>query len=277
MGEVAAIFDALTAPSPEQVTDSLATVNYLIEGRARLLDRVKMLEAEQVTASARAAAASATAATAAKSAADAKAKLDGVIAQQRAALDGFRVAQAGQVGRAASLRGVLLRSDDPAARAADQALVDALKGQDYFLLLDDGSKCGLDTATYPNGHLPTAALCPMYSAPGEGLPRLSAIAYNAMSKAYEKQTGSPLCVTDGYRPYAEQVAVRLQSPTMTATPGRSQHGLGLAVDLCGGVENFASPAHLWMQRNAPLYGWFHPAWAEPKGSMPEPWHWEFAN
>jgi hypothetical protein len=32
-----------------------------------------------------------------------------------------------------------------------------------------------------------------------------------------------------------------------------------------------------MQHNAPLYGWFHPAWAEPTGTMPEPWHWEFAS
>ena len=27
---------------------------------------------------------------------------------------------------------------------------------------------------------------------------------------------------------------------------------------------------------APLYGWFHPDWAEASGSLPEPWHWEYA-
>jgi hypothetical protein len=27
--------------------------------------------------------------------------------------------------------------------------------------------------------------------------------------------------------------------------------------------------------NAPLFGWFHPAWARPNGTLPEPWHWEF--
>jgi LAS superfamily LD-carboxypeptidase LdcB len=86
-----------------------------------------------------------------------------------------------------------------------------------------------------------------------------------------------LCVTDGYRPLAEQIAVKLATPRLAATPGTSQHGLGLAVDLCGGVQSFAAPAHLWMQQNAPLYGWFHPAWAEPTGTMPEPWHWEFAS
>jgi LAS superfamily LD-carboxypeptidase LdcB len=98
-----------------------------------------------------------------------------------------------------------------------------------------------------------------------------------MSSAYQRESGSALCVTDAYRPYAEQVAVKRASPGLAATPGKSQHGLGLALDLCGGVQSFASPAHLWMKRNAPLYGWFHPAWAEPTGSMPEPWHWEFAS
>jgi LAS superfamily LD-carboxypeptidase LdcB len=31
-----------------------------------------------------------------------------------------------------------------------------------------------------------------------------------------------------------------------------------------------------MQQNAALYGWFHPAWAQAGGSLPEPWHWEYA-
>ena len=52
--------------------------------------------------------------------------------------------------------------------------------------------------------------------------------------------------------------------------------MGRAVDLCGGINNFGTPAHLWMKQNAPLYGWFHPDWAEPNGSLPEPWHWEYA-
>jgi hypothetical protein len=62
----AAIFDALTAPSPDQSTDSLATVHYLIDGRARLFDRLQTLQSEQVTTSARAAAASSKAATGSK-------------------------------------------------------------------------------------------------------------------------------------------------------------------------------------------------------------------
>ena len=83
-------------------------------------------------------------------------------------------------------------------------------------------------------------------------------------------------MTDSYRSLAEQVAVKADKGKWAATPGRSQHGLGLAVDLCGGINELRDRAHLWMKQNAPLYGWFHPAWAEPGGSLPEPWHWEYA-
>ena len=277
LGEIAAILEALTAPSADRSTDSMATVQYLVNARARLFERLEALRSEQVLTSTRSAAASKQASAAAKTAAEAKSKLDAVIAEQRSALDALQSAQAAQVGQAGGLRGSLMRSEDPLARAADRRLAEALAGQDFALLMDSSSTCGMDNTNYPNGQFPASALCPMYAAPGEGLRRGAAIAFNAMSKAYELQTGSPICVTDGYRPFAEQVAVRLASPSLSATPGTSQHGLGLAADLCGGVQSFAAPAHLWMQRNAPLYGWFHPAWAEPTGSMPEPWHWEFAS
>ena len=59
-------------------------------------------------------------------------------------------------------------------------------------------------------------------------------------------------------------------------PGTSRHGVGLAVDLCGGVEDFGSSVHHWLRQNAPLYGWYHPSWASAGGSLPEPWHWEYA-
>jgi len=277
LADMVAILEALTAPSADKNTDSMATVQYLMDGRARIFDRLRSLRAEQVLTSARAAAASQRAAAAAKKAAAAKAALDVVIVDQRTALKGFQSAQTDQIGRAAGLRGALLRSEDAVSRAADKRLAEALAGQDFILLLDESTSCGKASATYPNGRLPASALCGLYAAPGESLTRDASIAFNAMSNAYQKETGSALCVSDSYRSYAEQVAVKLTRGTFAATPGRSQHGLGLAVDLCGGVQSFANPAYLWMQRNAPLYGWFHPGWAEPTGVLPEPWHWEFAS
>jgi len=277
LGDITAILEALTSPSANQNTDTLATVHYLVDDRARLFERLQSLRSQQATTSARAQAESSQAAAAAKMAAQAKSQLDGVIAEQRTALDGFLTAQAGQVGRAAGLRGDLLRSGDPLAAAADRRLAQALQGQDFKLLTNDSSGCGKDDpANYVNGQLPASALCPLYAAPDQSLRRGAAMAFNAMSNAYQKQTGSALCVSDSYRSYSEQVAIKLERPGLAATPGTSQHGLGLAVDLCGGVQDFSAPAHLWMQRNAPLYGWFHPAWADPSGVLPEPWHWEFA-
>jgi len=277
LGDIAAMFEALTSPSADKNTDSLATVHYLVDGRARLVNRLAALRREQVTTSAKAQAASVKATASAKAAADARTKLNGVIVQQQSALAGLRAAQTGQVASAAGLRGSLLRSENPLAKAADSRLAEALQGQDFKLLMDDSSSCGKDTKNYPNGQLPASALCPLFAAPDQSLRREASMAFNAMSNAYQQQTGSALCVADSYRSYAEQVAIKVVRAGFAATPGTSQHGLGLAVDLCGGVQDFSAPAHLWMQRNAPLYGWFHPAWAEPSGALPEPWHWEFAN
>jgi hypothetical protein len=61
-----------------------------------------------------------------------------------------------------------------------------------------------------------------------------------------------------------------------AVPGTSVHGWGRAVDFQdgGGKLTFDSPGYRWLQANAWRWGWVHPAWAEPGGSSPEPWHWE---
>ena len=277
LGDAAAIFEALTSPSADTNTDSMATVQYLVEGRARLFERLETLRSEQVVTSATAEAASQRASAAAKTAADAKYLLDAVIVEQRTALEGFRAVQSAQVDKAAGLRGALLRSADPVARAADKRLAEALQGQHSKLLMDDSSSCGKDSPHYPNGQLPASALCPLHAAPGQSLSRDAAMEFNAMSMAFEQQEGSPLCVAEGYRSIADQIVVKLATPQLAAVPGTSQHGVGLAVDLCGGVQSFASPAHLWMERNAPLYGWFQPAWAGSSGGLPEPWHWEFAS
>jgi hypothetical protein len=277
LGDMAAIMEALAAPAPEQSTNSVATAQYLVNARARVLDRMTTLRTTQATISAKAAAASSTATAASRKALKAKSALDAIIVDQRTALQGFQAAQAGEVGRAAGVRGTLLRSEQALARAADERLAATLHGQDYSLLMAQSSGCGKGRSDFSNGQWPARALCALYAAPGQRLRRAAALTFNAMSIAYQRQTGSALCVTDSYRSYSEQVAVKRKRGRFAATPGTSEHGFGLAVDLCGGVQSFASPAHLWMKRNGPLYGWFHPAWAEPSGTLPEPWHWEFAS
>jgi murein DD-endopeptidase MepM/ murein hydrolase activator NlpD len=129
--------------------------------------------------------------------------------------------------------------------------------------------------SYPNGEMPADALC---AATPDGVQQLrcdAAVAYRLMGVAFERDTGEPLCITDSYRSRAGQEDAHIRKPTITAKPGTSVHGLGLAVDLCGGVESFASSEHAWLAEHGPAYGWIHPSWAAAGGSRPEPWHFEY--
>lgn len=277
LSNLAATMQMLTAPSPADSTDGLAVLGYLADEQGRAYDHLKALLAAQRDATAKAAAAGKRARDAAAAAVAAKAALDRSVAAQRAALQRYRTSQAEQVAKAGGVRGELLRSGSAAARAADKRLATSLRAHGGAAGLKAGADCAPgDTRDYPNGRVPSSALCPLYGSSDERLREDPARSFNAMSRAYEHDTGTPLCVTDGYRPLAEQFAVARDTPNLAARPGTSHHGLGIAADLCGGVQSFGTAAHLWMQQNAPLYGWYHPAWAEPSGSMPEPWHWEFA-
>ena len=139
-----------------------------------------------------------------------------------------------------------------------------------------GALCtGKPTAGQSNGNLDPGSLCPLWRAPGHKLRADAAKAFNAMSKFHAATRGAPLCVTDSYRSYSEQVALYQRKPGLAAVPGTSNHGWGVAVDLCGGVERFGTSAHEWMRANAPRFGWIHPDWARQGGSKPEAWHWEF--
>lgn len=140
-----------------------------------------------------------------------------------------------------------------------------------------GPACtGRSTAGQQNGNLDPASLCPLWMAPGERLRADAAAAFNKMSRYHAATVGGPLCVTDSYRTYSEQVALYRSKPGLAAVPGTSEHGWGKAVDFCGGVQNPGSAATRWMEAHAGNFGWFHPDWAKPSGSKPEAWHWEFA-
>lgn len=125
---------------------------------------------------------------------------------------------------------------------------------------------------YPNGFIPLTALCPI----GTGALRCdAAAAFSAMNEAYARAFGAPLCVTSSYRTFDEQVRLYGQKPALAAVPGTSNHGWGLALDLCGGAESFGTAQYAWLAANAPAFGWVNPAWARPGGGREEPWHWEF--
>lgn len=138
--------------------------------------------------------------------------------------------------------------------------------------------CGKKVATgYANGQIPAGALCTLWANRQHRLRSDAAGGFDALAKAYAQRFGSKPCITDSYRSYAAQVDVRRRKPGLAAVPGTSNHGWGMALDLCGpggGQWVPGSDYDIWMHQNGLRYGWEHPSWAHAGGSKPEPWHWE---
>ena len=277
--DVAALLKVVTS-TPEQLSNA-ALASYLADARDADQTRYAKLAAEQKKVAAKAAAARLTREKATAAATAAKTESDATVAAQRRALAQLR---AGAVATRTALDSTQAAAEEAAdalsaveaARAAAQA---AARDAVDVKMLDSivtTPLCSDDLGAYPNGRLPASALCALETARGHMLRPDAARAFDALSRAYQKSTGSMLCITDSYRTYAAQVDVRHRKPTLAAVPGTSNHGLGLAVDLCGGVESYGTAAHQWMRRQAPLFGFYLPAWAQETGSKPEPWHWEFA-
>lgn len=129
---------------------------------------------------------------------------------------------------------------------------------------------------FGNGKIPDGVLCPVGGEwPGEKLHCEAQAKFIEMNAAYKAAFGTNISITDSYRSYAAQVDVKRRKGKFAATPGTSNHGWGLALDLGGGINRFNTPQYNWMKANGPTYGWYHPAWAEPGRSTPEPWHWEY--
>lgn len=99
----------------------------------------------------------------------------------------------------------------------------------------------------------------------------------ALRAAFQHRFNKPLVITDGYRDYARQVILKQDKGSYAATPGKSNHGWGTAIDFGSRVNIEGSDEYKWMKENAPEYGWLHPKWAEdgnPYNGQQEPWHWE---
>jgi hypothetical protein len=129
-----------------------------------------------------------------------------------------------------------------------------------------------DARKYPNGLIPARYLCALPQK-GMKLRADSALAFYKLNSAYKKRFNADMCVRDAYRSLAAQQSVYYRRPGFAAVPGRSNHGLGTALDFCGGVQNQGSVQFNWLRANSQKYGWFHPSWAY--SSPFEPWHWEF--
>ncbi|WP_088318161.1 M15 family metallopeptidase [Kineosporia sp. R_H_3] len=129
--------------------------------------------------------------------------------------------------------------------------------------------------TWSNGQIATKELCTLWE-PKHMLRADAAVALAKLNIAYKKRFGKDICITDSYRTLSEQRHLKAIKPGLAAAPGTSNHGWGVATDLCGRIEDYGSATYRWMRANAPAYGWENPDWALPGGSGPfEPWHWEY--
>ncbi|WP_432542100.1 M15 family metallopeptidase [Kineococcus sp. SYSU DK002] len=251
LSSVAVLLDPRAAGD---VSWTLAAVDRVGGGYGRAVETADRARAVQAEAAATAEQAVAAARASAGAALAAKAAADGLVQEQL-------VAYSAQQRTAAGL--------DPLA--PDAAVVDRARA-----FLSSTATCAGGVLTgFANGELPVDALCPLYGAPGMVLRGDAAHAFEALSQAFQAEFGTPLAVTDAYRSLAEQVDVKARKPGLAAVPGTSRHGLGLAVDLGGGVQDAGSVQHQWMDRNAALFGFINPAWAQGNPGPFEPWHWEF--
>lgn len=125
-----------------------------------------------------------------------------------------------------------------------------------------------ELAVYPNGQLPDGALQRLSAQPNHRLAPPAAAAWDSLVAAAATD-GISMRITDSYRSYAEQVDLAERKGLysqggLAATPGKSNHGWGLAVD-----ADVTDPATLrWLRVNGPRFGFV-------ETSDREPWHWEF--
>ena len=103
-----------------------------------------------------------------------------------------------------------------------------------------------------------------------------------MLAAYEKDNpGLLLKINSAYRTYPDQQRIRKEweaqgKPNNAAVPGRSNHGLGRAVDFADGNGAKLTPSmqqYKWIKANALQYG-FKRIDFKAKGEAWEAWHWE---
>ena len=136
-------------------------------------------------------------------------------------------------------------------------------------LVLEGVRIPPDVVAYGNGKLPPAVLQEI----GIYHHRLhpSAAAAFAELRAAAHAAGFDLTCTDSYRSIEEQEDLKNRKPTLSATPGKSVHGWGFAVDLSLGLppKPFGNSVSEWLKTNGPEYGWYL---GRPKD---EPWHWVF--
>lgn len=95
-----------------------------------------------------------------------------------------------------------------------------------------------------------------------------------LAEAYSAEFHTNLTLAAAYRPFASQEDQKkywshIGKPGHAATPGYSNHGWGLAIDISMASGSKGDAEHKWLVANAPKYGW---DWPNAAG---EKWHFEY--
>ena len=266
-GKLGTTLSLVETGDPQAFVDGLQMLGQVGQSEAEVVDELRVAEAAELRSQHIAIDAEDRALATARVAATAKQKADHLVAAQQRLLRHTRALL------------VSTRQAHSQALARERRIQARIAAFEARLGAGPIPTCkGGVTTGYSNGNMPASALCALWGAPGQMLRADAAAAFNRMSKAFAGAFGTPLCVTSSYRTYQHQVELYNSMPAgYAAKPGTSNHGWGLAVDLCGGIQQDGSPQHQWLLDHAAAYNWFHPAWAMPGGPGPhEPWHWEYA-
>ena len=148
----------------------------------------------------------------------------------------------------------------------DETDPDTVRGDQLVL---EGVTIPPEVVAFGNGQLPPSALQEI----GVYRHRLHPSAAKAFAelKASAADAGINLTCTDSYRSIEEQRDLKQRKPGLSATPGKSVHGWGFAVDVSIDLppREFGNAVFEWLKDNAPELGWFL---GRPKD---EPWHWVY--
>jgi len=117
------------------------------------------------------------------------------------------------------------------------------------------------------------------SVPQQYMKAAAADAFNEMQDA-AYAAGILIFAGSAFRSVAEQAVLyslylaRMKAPPVTAPPGQSNHGSGIAVDIYGSdghALRYNTPEFSWMQGAGSYYNF---SWAEGS-KIDEPWHWDY--
>ena len=271
---------ALSGDTTSQVGHDLALLDHVGVVNGTLLSQLQGASAAQQVVARSAAAAAAKARDAQATAAAARARADALLLQQRqvlAALQAEQLRTVGQAQQASRQLGLSTSADALAAQAQLTAVLAARRAGEAGAAGPNDCQ-GLDTRGYANGEDPRPRRCARSGAPrGPTLRADAAAAFGACPQGLRHPV-RPSVVRHRLLP----LLGRSRSALFAAKPNPWPPARARATTAaawpwtCAAGSSRSARSSTWLSHPRSALRLVPPAWAEPTGSRPEPWHWEFA-